>query len=105
MRKILVKAKIFPRSRVNSVEKVVFAGDELSMIIRVTALPSKGKANEAAIKAIAKFFDVTQASVELIKGHTCKNKVFRVSNVTHELIDKMSHEHWLTALQKISISN
>ncbi len=60
--------------------------EELSIIVRVSATPENGNANAAVVKLIAKFFQVNQSSVELIKGARCRNKVFHVRNIDETLL-------------------
>jgi uncharacterized protein (TIGR00251 family) len=38
-----------------------------------------GKANEAIIKALAEYFEITQSQVKLISGKISKKKVFEIS--------------------------
>lgn len=77
---MIVNAKVFPKSKMNLIEKPTIINNELSIIIRVTAIPDRGEANSAVIKILAKFLGINQSSIELIKGHRCRNKVFRVTN-------------------------
>lgn len=86
---MIVKAKVFPKSKVNLIEQAIVDNGQLSMVIRVTAIPEKGTANSAVIKLLAKFLDINQASIELIKGHRCRNKVFRVTNISQEVLNKI----------------
>lgn len=87
---MLVKAKVFPKSKVNSVEKVKLEEkDQLSIVVRVSATPENGSANAAVMKLIAKFFQVNQSSVELIKGARCRNKVFHVRTIDETLLEKI----------------
>ena len=86
---MIVKAKVFPKSKMNLVERAMMEAEILSVVVRVTVAPERGEANKAVIKMLAKFLDVNQSSVELINGHKCRNKVFRVNNVGHEFMKKI----------------
>jgi uncharacterized protein YggU (UPF0235/DUF167 family) len=86
---MIVKAKVVPKSKINLIEQAIVDNGELSMVIRVTAIPDKGAANSAVIKLLAKFLDINQSSVDLIKGYKCRNKVFRVTNVRQEFLNKI----------------
>lgn len=46
--------------------------------IKIKAPPVEGKANEYAVKFLANFFDIPRSSVELIRGHQSKRKVFSI---------------------------
>ncbi|MFA5095004.1 MAG: DUF167 domain-containing protein [Candidatus Omnitrophota bacterium] len=69
-----ITVKIKPGS---SREKVEKAG-EADYSVRVTARPVDGKANEAAIKALAGYFGVSRSKVTLVRGHTSKIKIFEI---------------------------
>lgn len=86
---LIIKVKAFPKSRMNLLEKISWVENDLSLIARTTTAPENGKANQAIIKMLAKFLSVSQSSIELIQGTTCRNKVFRVSNLDHETINKL----------------
>ena len=49
--------------------------------VRVTAPPEDGKANAAAISLISKSLEIPRRSVRLIRGHSSRNKVFRVASL------------------------
>lgn len=87
--KMIVKVKVFPKSKINVVEQVMMENKELSLVVRVTAAPDKSEANKVVMKMIAKFLDVNQSSVELIRGQRCRNKVFRVENLSQEFLNKI----------------
>lgn len=82
--KILVKAK--PKAREEKVELVSqetlqFDNGKLEMAIykvSVKEAPVGGKANEAIIKALANYFEVSVSRVNLITGHSSKQKIFEI---------------------------
>ena len=51
------------------------------MLIRVTAPPVDGKANDALCRLIAKTAGVAPSRVSVIRGHTARDKVVRVQDV------------------------
>jgi uncharacterized protein YggU (UPF0235/DUF167 family) len=51
------------------------------VLIRVTAPPVDGKANDALCRLIAKKAGVAPSRVTLIRGHTARDKVVRVEGV------------------------
>jgi uncharacterized protein YggU (UPF0235/DUF167 family) len=81
--KILVKAK--PFSKEERVEKIPqegfdFLDDKMDMYkVWIKEIPEDGKANEAVIKALAKYFDTAKSNIELIKGATSSEKVFNIN--------------------------
>ena len=48
------------------------------MAVKVTAIPDKGKANDAVIALLAKAIGVAKSSFNLVGGETSRNKVFAV---------------------------
>ena len=48
-------------------------------VVNVKALAIEGKANDAARKLLAHYFDVAPSLVVLVRGHTSKYKVFDVT--------------------------
>ena len=50
-------------------------------MIRVTAPPLDGRANDALCRLIAKKAGVAPSRVTLIRGHTARDKVVRVEGV------------------------
>ena len=83
--RILVKAK--PRSKVEKVERVgqptLDLGDKKTELVvykvSVKEPPVDGRANEAVVKALAKYFDVAISNVRLVSGETSRQKIFEIS--------------------------
>ncbi len=86
---LLILVKVFPQSHLNIVEQIFFEDDKLSVVVRVTAVAEKNKANKAVVKLLSKHLGVSQSSFELIKGSACKNKIFRVNNPDSKLLKKL----------------
>lgn len=61
------------------------------LTVKVTAVPDKGKANEAVIEILAKTMRVAKSSFELVSGATSRQKVLRIisneSAITNWLMD------------------
>jgi uncharacterized protein len=51
------------------------------VVIRVTAPPVDGKANDALCRLIAKAAGVPPSRVSVVRGHTARDKVVRVEGV------------------------
>ncbi len=69
-----ITARIKPGSSRQKVERT----GETDYSIWVTARPVDGKANEAAIKALACHFGVSRSKIVLVRGHTSKIKFFEI---------------------------
>ena len=52
-----------------------------AIVIRVTAPPVDGRANEALCRLIAKAAGVAPSSVQIVRGHSSRDKVVRVADV------------------------
>ena len=50
--------------------------------IRLAAPPVEGEANEELIRLLARLFDAPRQGVEILSGHTSKNKVVSVSGIS-----------------------
>ena len=54
MSNLLILVKVFPQSHLNVVEQISFEDDKLSVVVRVTAVAEKNKANHAVVKLLSK---------------------------------------------------
>jgi uncharacterized protein (TIGR00251 family) len=57
------------------------------LLVRVTAPPENGKANQAIIKLLCKKLRLRTAACHLIEGATSRHKTFLLENVHAEEID------------------
>jgi len=55
----------------------VAEGDVLR--VYVTVVPEDGKANAAVLKLLAKALGVPKSRLEIVRGHTARDKVVRVT--------------------------
>jgi len=46
--------------------------------VYLTAPPIDGKANQALIKFLAKYYDVSKSSIEIIRGEKSRNKIIEI---------------------------
>lgn len=70
--RIIVKAK--PRARENRVQKI----DESNFVVFVKEDPKLGRANEAIIKLLAKYFNTSPLLVEIRSGRNSRTKVIQI---------------------------
>ena len=47
--------------------------------VYLTAPPVDGKANQALIKFLAKHYNVSKSSIEIIKGEKSRNKIIEIN--------------------------
>jgi len=88
--RIFVKVK--PNAKQESVERIVQPtlglaeeGDGKNLVeyrVSVKEPPVGGKANEAVVKALAEYFDVSKSMVSLVSGSSVKRKVFEILGVS-----------------------
>lgn len=76
----MLSVRIQPRASKNE----IIAMEDGGLKIRLTAPPVDGAANEALVRFLADTFSVTRSQVEIVSGHTAKNKIVRIGGITRE---------------------
>jgi len=66
--------QVKPRSKVSKVQKMA----DGSLTVWVAALPVEGKANEAVVKALAKYFKVPKSAIIIKSGLSGKRKLIEI---------------------------
>jgi hypothetical protein len=80
---LLFNVKVVPRS-----SKTHVAGIYNGMLkIRLSAVPEKGKANQALVNFLSEILNVPKAYIAITAGLTAKVKQISVKNVTQQDID------------------
>ncbi len=77
--KISVRVKL--KAKEEKVEKTVIqrlTGSEDQYQVFVKELPVDGKANEAVIRVLAEYFKVPKFSVNIVAGHTSREKIVEI---------------------------
>ena len=76
--------RVQPRARRNSIE----VGGErpdvkpgVKIMVRVTAAPESGKANEAVVALLAKQLRVPKRNVQIVRGHRSRDKLIRIEGI------------------------
>ena len=69
-----LSVKVRPKARSEKVEKI----GESQFLVCVHAPAQEGKANQAVVKLLSKFFDVPRNSIAILKGHSSKNKIIEI---------------------------
>jgi uncharacterized protein (TIGR00251 family) len=72
-----LSVRVIPRS--SRSEIVGLIGDELK--IRLKSPPVDGAANDELVRLLAKEFGVSRSDVEIISGHTSKQKRIRINGL------------------------
>ncbi len=75
-----IALRVQPRARLNSVA-VSEAG---AVVVRVTAVPDRGRANAAVIEVLARALHLPPSAIEIARGHSSRSKVVKVAGLTEE---------------------
>ncbi len=74
IKKMILYIRVNPSASVNKVEEI----DDTHFKISLTVSAKDGRANLAAIKLLAKHLGIAPSRIELVSGHTSRDKVFVV---------------------------
>lgn len=86
---VILQVKVQPKAKKDEI--IGLEGQALK--VRVKAPPEKGKANEACIKLLAKFFGIPKSQLKLLRGETSRQKVVSVLGLKVAEIKKRLGEH------------
>lgn len=73
MKTILVTVK--PHSKKGPLIEPV---DDIKLIIYVREVAADGKANEAVVTQIAKYYKVPKSHISIVRGHTSRHKLIAI---------------------------
>ncbi len=79
---VLLAVRLQPRSSLNQIGKAL--GEELR--IKVTAPPVDAAANEALLRLLADALDCPRNHIQLIRGHTARQKTLKIYGLSPEQI-------------------
>jgi len=68
-----------PKSKQEKIQKI----SQNSYAVSIKEPPIDGRANEAIIRSLAKYFSISKSQIFLISGHTSKIKVVEVPDHLH----------------------
>ncbi|MDD4237370.1 MAG: DUF167 domain-containing protein [Desulfotomaculaceae bacterium] len=78
------KVRVQPRASKNQVAGLF----EDALRVRLTAPPVDGEANEACRAFLAELLSVGRGQVEILSGHTGRNKVVKIKGVSASQVQK-----------------
>ncbi len=81
----IINLKISPNASKNEIIKT----DDGIFKIKITAQPVDGKANKALIEFLSKNLKVPKTSIEILKGHSGKEKTLLVRSKDIDVIEKL----------------
>jgi uncharacterized protein (TIGR00251 family) len=70
-----ISIRVVPRSRRDAVDPE--RGGRL--VVRTTAAPVDGSANEQVVELLAQYFGVRRRQVEIVNGHRSRDKTVRIT--------------------------
>lgn len=84
---MIIDIKLVPRASQNKIDG--WYGEQLK--IRLTSAPVDGAANSALVKFLAKEFKISQHLIQIVSGHTSRNKIIRlkIDKEKEILVDKI----------------
>ncbi len=84
----MVKAEISVRVHPNAARNEVVGVTDGVWQVRVSAPPVKGKVNQELIAFLSRLLSVGKSRIDIIRGHTTRNKVIAISGLSQEDIMK-----------------
>lgn len=70
--------RIFVKAKPSAKETMIEKTNETNFIVSVKEPPVKGKANEAIIKVLAKYFEISPSQINIISGYTSRDKIIDI---------------------------
>ena len=82
---VTLPLRIQPRASKNE----IIRREDGGLKIRLTAPPVDGAANEALIRFLAGTLSLPKSSVEIVSGHTSRDKIVRISGVSEAEAERL----------------
>jgi len=73
---MILQVKVITKASENKV--IGFEGNILK--IKCTAVPEKGKANEAVVSLLAEHYNVSKRNIKILKGHKSSKKTIQIDS-------------------------
>ena len=80
-----IAVRVQPRASKNSITRLA----DGSFKIRLTAPPVDGAANEALIALLAEALHVSRSAIDIVSGHTARDKRISLTGMSLEEIDQL----------------
>jgi uncharacterized protein (TIGR00251 family) len=75
MKETLFNIRVIPNASRNSISTM----EDETVKVKLTCAPVDGKANKALIALLAKEYNVSKSSIEIVRGHTSKDKIIKIN--------------------------
>ena len=79
-----ITIRVTPRAKRNEISGIM---DDGTIKIRITAPPVDGKANQALIKYLSDIFDIKRSQIEVVAGHTGRNKLIAIEGLSPDELE------------------
>lgn len=76
-----ISVHVKPGSRRESIEWVENLFGERTLVVKIREKPVDGEANRGLIEALSDFLDIPKSRVQIIRGHTSREKVVEIIEV------------------------
>lgn len=76
-----ISVHVKPGSRKESIEWVENLFGEKTLVVKIREKPVDGEANRGLIEALSNFLDIPKSRVQIIRGHTSREKVVEIIEV------------------------
>ena len=87
----VLSVRVTPKASQNAVTGLYTAADgHVSLSIKVTAAPDKGKANKAVIEVLSDELGFAKTAFVLIRGETDRNKLLAFSGSGNALVERIA---------------
>ena len=83
---VILHIVLTPKSSRDAIGDIVDTVSGRALRVKVRAIPDKGKANQAAIKLLAKWIRVPKTSVELVSGSRSRYKTIKYLGDSEKII-------------------
>lgn len=87
---LLVRVRVTPKSTSNGVDGLARLADgTMSLQVRVTAQPDKGKANKAVIQTLARVLGLAKSQLAIASGATSRQKTVRIEGEPQSVLEAL----------------
>lgn len=77
--KVKLKAKEEKCEKIGEPPHIIMCGGENDFAVFVKETPIEGRANEAVIRILAKYFGVSKSQIKIVSGLKSRQKVIEIS--------------------------
>lgn len=84
-----ITVRVTPNAKKNSLD----LRSDGTLLVRITAPATEGKANKSLVKYLGKITGVRTSRISIVKGEKSRNKVLRFDGYLTEEITELLHQH------------